>query len=204
VHHAVDTGQNLDECAEVSNPHALAGVDLTNFCGFGHCQDAIAGFFEPDTIHGGNVNRAVVVDVDLGVGLFLEGANVLATGADDCADLVDRDFHRLDPWHVRLQARARLGDRRQHLFEDVEPRRLGTIQRFRHDRRSNATDFDVHLQGGDAIAGTRHFEVHVTKVIFGSEDVSQDDVFVAFHYQTHCHTGYRRRNRHAAVHQCQG
>ncbi len=73
-----------------------------------------------------------------------------------------------------------------------------------HDLRSDALDFDVHLQGSDALLGAGDFEIHVAQVIFSALDVGQDDVALAFLDQAHGDTGDRGFDRDAGVHQRQG
>jgi hypothetical protein len=112
----------------------------------------------------------------------------------------------LDRQHARrelAQFRARRGDGGQHAVEDFHPADAGLLQRLRHDIHVEATDLNVHLQGGDAVAGAGDFEVHVAQMIFQPLDVGEDGVFRAVSHQAHRHTGYRPLNGHAAVHQRQ-
>src|SRR5690606_34129552 len=69
-----------------------------------------------------------------------------------------------------------------------------------HDLLGNTFDLDVHLQCGNAIGGTGHFEVHVAEVIFVAEDVGENSETLALLHQTHRDTGYRRFQRHTSVH----
>ena len=95
------------------------------------------------------LDRAVVLDVHLGAGLLDDLADHLAAGADDVADLVLGDRHRLD---ARRELRRKLGTR-----APVE--RLGSFrrgcaarpsfawrERDLHDLLGDAGDLDVHLQ----------------------------------------------------------
>ena len=112
-----------------------------------------------------DVDLAVFLDVDLDAGLLLNGAHVLAAGADQRADLFGVDLHHGDARRMRLHHR-RLGDRLHHAFEDRQSSFVRLCQRlFQHLRRQPG-DLDVHLQGGDAARRASHLEVHVTDVIF--------------------------------------
>ncbi len=115
VHHAIQPGQDLDEGAEIGHAGDLAGIDAPDLGRFGEGFDALArgGFIL--AVDGGDEDGAVVVDIDLGVGLFLEGADHLAAGADDGADLIHRDLDRGDARGVRLELGARGGNDIQHL-----------------------------------------------------------------------------------------
>src|SRR5690606_30445449 len=64
-------------------------------------------------------------------------------------------------------------------------------------------DLDVHLQCGHTTGGTGYFKVHVTEVVFVTEDVGQNGKAVIFFHQTHCDTGNRRFQRYTGIHQCQ-
>ena len=74
---------------------------------------------------------------------------------------------------------ARLGDRLEHLAEDVEPGLAGLLERLGEDLEGDARDLDVHLEGGDALVGAGDLEVHVAEVVFDAGDVGEDDVVVA-------------------------
>src|SRR5687768_14293042 len=64
-----------------------------------------------------DVDRAVVLDRDLGAGLVLDRVDGLPLRADHHADLVDRDLHRGDPGRV-VRHRRRTLDRLAHHAED--------------------------------------------------------------------------------------
>ena len=66
-----------------------------------------------------DLDRAVVVDVDLGAGLRDDFADDLAARADDFADLVLRDRHRLDARRVGRELLAGVVERLGHFAEDV-------------------------------------------------------------------------------------
>ncbi len=89
----------------------------------------------------------------------------------------------------------------RHLVQDVQTAGFGLCQGFGHDFRCNTRNLDVHLQRGDAVFGTSHFEVHVAEVIFVAEDVGQDRVIaIVFQNQTHRNTRNWRFERNASVH----
>ena len=56
---------------------------------------------------------------------------------------------------------------------------FGLGQRHLHDLLGDALDLDVHLQGGHAVGGAGHLEVHVAEVILVAEDVGQHGETVA-------------------------
>ena len=142
-------------------------------------------------------------DDDDGVGLLLHLLDDLATRADDGTDHILRDIHGLDARHELLIVGARLGDGLGHLVKDVETTLTGLLQSFGQHLVAEAVDLDVHLAGGDTVAGTRDLEVHVAEVVLVAEDVGKDGVFagLAIADHTHSHASDRLAHRHASVHQ---
>jgi hypothetical protein len=66
---------------------------------------------------------------------------------------------------------------------------------------AEAVDLDVHLQGGDAVAGAHHLEVHVAEVILVTEDVREDGDLVVLLDEAHGDAGDRLLEGHAGVHE---
>src|SRR5437899_639850 len=91
VQQPLDAGKDLDEGAERRGALHHALVHLADLGRLDHLGDDVAGPL-PALAHGGNGDHAVVVHVDLGAGLLLDAADRLALGADQVADLVDRDL----------------------------------------------------------------------------------------------------------------
>ena len=127
---------------------------------------------------GADVDRAVVLDGDLGAGLVLDLVDHLALGADDLADLVDRDLDRDDPRRVRRHLVGRV-DRLVHHVEDVQPGVLGLGQRRGQHRGGDAVELGVQLERGDELRGAGDLEVHVAERVLGAEDVGQRDVLAS-------------------------
>ena len=96
---------------------------------------------------------------------------------------------------------AGLGDGLGHLVEDELAGPLGLLERVPHDLLRDAGDLDVHLQGGDALAGAGDLEVHVAEVILGALDVGEDDVLVALLDEAHGDPADGPLDRHAGVHE---
>ena len=114
VHEAVAAREDVDERAElgdVDDPAVVHGAEL----GLGRVddgQDGRLGLLHPPALDGADGDdalRPVVVDADVGAGLGLDRVDDLALGADDLADLVDRDDDRGDLGRRRgdLVARCR-------------------------------------------------------------------------------------------------
>ena len=123
-----------------------------------------------------DLDRAVVVDVDLDAGCFHDATDHLAARSDQVADLVGRNLHR-------VEARCELADllcgparSLVHLVEDVQASALRLRECFAHDLRRDAHHLDVHLQCGNAVRGAGDLEVHVAVMIFRTGDVGEHGV----------------------------
>src|SRR5881628_77536 len=115
---ALHAGEDLDEGAERGGALHHALVHLADLGHLHHAGDDVARPL-PALAHGGDGHEPVVVDIDLGAGLLLNGANRLPLRADDVADLLRGDLDRDDARCVLGQLRARRGDGPVHDVEDV-------------------------------------------------------------------------------------
>src|SRR5690606_8675097 len=131
-------------------------------------------------IRGRDLDRAVVVDVDLGAGLLDDLADDLATRTDDLADLVGGDGDRLDTRGEFADAVAGVINGLRHLTEDVLATILGLLKGDLHDLLGNAGDLDVHLQRSDTFGGAGHLEVHVAEMILITQDIGKHRIAVTF------------------------
>ena len=86
---------------------------------------------------------------------------------------------------------AGLGERPGHDPEDVLAAGLRLGERVAQDLEGDAGDLDVHLQGGDALGGAGHLEVHVAEVVLVALDVGEHDVVVALLDEAHRDPGHR-------------
>ena len=130
-------------------------VDPADLDAFGHGHDLVAGGLGPRGLRAGKGHDAVVFDVDLGAGLFLQAADRLAAGADDQADLLGIDLDLDQPRGIGRDLLARPLDRPQHGSQDLEPGLVGLLERLADDLLADALDLEVKLDARDARAGCR-------------------------------------------------
>ena len=71
IHPELECEQDLYECAKISDAHNLACINVTYQGALGEGLNALTGSGFADAVGGGDVDSAVIIDVDLGVGLFL-------------------------------------------------------------------------------------------------------------------------------------
>ena len=200
MHQTVARAEEVHEGAEIDDLDHLAAIDHAHL-GLG--DDAADPF---DRLVGGpgidrrDLDRAVILDVDLGAGHLADLADHLASGADDLADLVLRDGQGGDPGRVLAYPLARARQRNVHSVEDVEPPIARLAQRDLHDFLGDPGDLDVHLQGRDPVAGAGDLEVHVAQMVLVAEDVGEDGETVTVLDQPHGDPGDRRLDRDTGIH----
>ena len=195
-------GHDLHEGTEAHDPGDLAHVQGTHLDLTGQAVDPVDGLAGVVAGNGRDLDRAVVLDVDLRRRFFLDLSDHRPTLADDLADLLGVDLDRRDTRREVAHVRACLGHDLGHLVQDLQAGRQSLLQAAADDRLVDTLDLDVHLQGGDAVPCSGHLEVHVADRVLFSEDVGQDDEpAIRFADQAHRRAGNRRLDRHARVHQ---
>src|ERR1035441_8816196 len=125
VQQAVGAGEDLDESAEIHQPHDLAQVGLAHFGHRGDVADDLERLVGRGFVGGRNMHGAVIVHVDLHAGLLDDAANHLAPWSDDVADLIGRNVDGVDARRVFRHVGARLLDGLLHLADDKEAAAVG-------------------------------------------------------------------------------
>ena len=126
------------------------------------------------------VDRAVVLDVDLGAGRLPECPDGLAARADQQADLfrIDLDVRAAAGRSWQISA-ARPRDGREHRACRISTAGLaGLVERGPDDLLVDAVDLEVELDAGDAVVRAGDLEVHVAEVVLVAHDVGQQDELV--------------------------
>src|ERR1700736_2256878 len=203
VDQAVLVRQHLDEQAEGHDPYDLSLVDLADLDLVGQALDPVDRLLAGLLVDRGDEDPSIVLDIDLGAGLFGDLANHLASWADDVADLVGVDLDGGDAWRVGAHLAAGARQHGQHLVEHEEPRHTSLLQCLGQDLVRQALDLDVHLQGGDSVLGAGHLEVHIAQVVFDALDVGEHRGLALTHDEAHRDARDRRLDRDARVHQGQ-
>src|ERR1035437_7247396 len=196
------TGEDLDEAAEAHDPGDLAQIQTADLYVAGQRLDPLDRLARVLTRHCCDLDRAVVLDVDLGAGFLLDLADHGAALADDVADLLGVDLDGDDARRVVAHLGAARRDDRVHLVEDGHSGFVGLLEAGPNDRLVDALDLDVHLESGHALAGAGDLEVHVAEGVFFTEDVGQDgEAAVGLADEAHRRTGDGGLDRHAGVHE---
>ena len=170
------TGEALNETAELLDAGDPALVDLAVFDLGAAAAEGVD--FLHRAIHGVGVVRVdedlagvVFGDVNLRSGRFDDATNGLSARPDEQTDLFRIDLDRLNPGSVLREVFPGRIERTQHGLEDLDPGFAGLVNGDLGDFERQPVDFEVELEAGDALGGAGQLEVHVTEVIFFTQDV---------------------------------
>src|SRR6185369_286426 len=106
MHEAVLGAEEIHEGAEVHHLHDGAFIDGADLRLGGDRLDPVDRRLHGIAVGGGDLDGAVVRDVDLGAGLLHDLADHLAARADHLADLVDGNLQNFDARCVLAELRA--------------------------------------------------------------------------------------------------
>ena len=203
VAESVHAGENFDERAEVLDARHLALVDLAGFGDRGNRADGALGRFHRLEARREDRDLAVVVDVDLGAGRLDDAADVRTAGTDERADLVDGNLHLFDPRRVLVEFGARSGDDRLHEVDDLDAGVMGGLDGAFDEIPRETAELEVDLEAGDALLRAADLEVHVAAVVFGAEDVGDENFLrlVGIGEKPDGNAGDRAFERNARVHE---
>ncbi len=173
VHQAVFARQEFNERTKVLNRNDFAAIDLADFSLGAHADDGITGNLHALFRHRVDVDRAVILDVDLAARLFDKLLDVLATRADEGADLVGVNLDGFNTRSVLAQFLARLSQSLGHLAKDVHARHASALDSLGHDLVRNAGQLEVQLETGDTLLRSSDLAVHIAERIFPPDDVGE-------------------------------
>src|SRR5271163_4872170 len=203
VDEAVLRSEEIDEGAELDRLDHRSVINLADLRLRGDRLDPVDGRLDLRAVARRDLHSAVVLDVDLGPGLFHDLPDDLAARADHLANLVGRDLHGLDARRKLAELGPGAGDRLAHFAENMHAAVTRLSQCLAHDLLGDAGDLDVHLQRSDAFAGAGDLEIHVAEMVLVAENVAEHGEARALENEPHRNARDRALERHARVHQRQ-
>ena len=172
--------QNLDKSAKVLDAADGAGVDLANLDRSRGQFHALQSLLGHGSVIGRNRDLSGIVDIDHGLGFFLNGADVLATRADQHANLFGVNLGHQQPRCVLRDILSRLGHGGQHLLEDLQPGVARLDERAANDVHFDPADLEIQLNPRNSIDRAGDLEIHVAVMVLVANDVSQQGPGIAF------------------------
>ena len=142
-------------------------------------------------------------DGDGSSSFFLHTLDNLTTRANDSTNEFLRNVEGFDTRYVRLVVFTWVIHSLHHLTEDVFTTSLSLCECFFEDFVRKSVALDVHLRSGQTFERTRGLEVHISEVVFVTEDVGEDSIFVFTWIldQAHCDTRHRSLQGYTSIHE---
>ena len=203
MHQTILARQDADEGTKVHQTDYLAFIDAAHFNIGSNEFDATLRFLTGHAIYRSNLHRTVIININAGAGFFSDRTDHCTALTDHFTDLLRINLDGNDARCPFRHGGARGRQHLVHLTQNVQATCLGLSQSYFHDFFGDAIDLDVHLQCGHAISCTGHLEIHITQMVFITQNVGQHGEAITFFHQTHGHTGNRCLQRHTGIHQCQ-
>ena len=163
--------ENFDECSEIHNFSDCSVVNRSLLCFLGEFTN---DFNRPQgrrLIRGRDEDGSIVLNIYICSSLFDNASNHLSTRPNDIPHTVLGNLHRHDSGRVGRNIFAWLGNHLVHLIQDMHPSVVGLRQSLSYETQLQPFDLDIHLQGGNAMTRAADFEVHISQMIFKTEDV---------------------------------
>ena len=147
-----------------------------------------------------------LVNHDGGTSIFLHLLDNLSTRTNHGTDKLLGYLYLHNAWHVGFQFGTWLGDGFGEFRKDVLSALFCLHQCLFKNFKTQSVALDVHLRGGKTVFGTCGLEVHISQVVFISQDITQHGilVFSGVFDKSHSNTAHGLLHRHTCIHQGQG
>ena len=124
-----------------------------------------------------NEDGAVFLDFDCGIGLLLEGLDILAARADDFADKFGVDFNGNKFRRINAKLGSGLINCLRHNGEYFEAGVFCLFHCLDHNVMRKAVGFYIKLDRGNTFGNSRDFEIHIAVMVLVAYDIGKQDVF---------------------------
>ena len=204
VYHTFFSRSELKESTELFDADDFTGVDLSLLVIGYDDVDQINGFLHHGSVGSANGDSTFIGNINLHTGLFDDRIDRFSSLSYNITDLFRIDLDLDDLRCVLANTLTRLCNGFCHDFiHDVHSCFACSCDSFFDDRSSKSVDLDIHLDRCDTFLCTCYLEIHVSKEIFQSLDVCQNDVIIIAltGYQTTGNTCDCRFDRYTGCHQ---
>ena len=172
----ITAATNLNECTKLQEARDPTLNDIAWLDQAGHVFDDLTSGITTCTIGSGDMNRAILLDINLRARFSTDLLDVLATWSDDSTNLLWINLEGNDAWSVLGHLLTWSADGFVDLAKDVQACFKCLCKPFNKDITGNALNLGVELQRGDTVSRTGNLEVHVSREVFHSLNVSKDCV----------------------------
>ena len=171
MYETILTRQDINKSTEIHNLGNLAFVNSTNFDFCNYHFDTSPGFITRCFFHRSNFNHTIIIDFNRCTGFFGNRTDRRATFTNHVPDFLGVNLESNQARRVFRHFFTAFGDYLGHLTENGHAAFFCLIECFTHDFSGNAINLDIHLQCGNTFGSTGNFEVHITEMIFITQNI---------------------------------
>ena len=171
---SVFSRQEFYECTVRYDRANLTGVYFTYFRNSYDSLDHTHCIVDAFLVCSCNFDAACTVyffNSDSSTGFFLHTLDNLSARADYSSDEFFRNSQSFNAWSMRFEFCARFCNAFSQFAEDVFTSLFSLHQCFFQNIVSQTVTLDIHLSSCDTVACTCNLEVHVTQVVFVSQNI---------------------------------
>src|SRR3972149_2842827 len=195
------SGEDFNKCSKINDPFYLAEIYLIEFDFSGNTADYLHGLFGRFSIRGSYIDEATVVYIYLHTCLFNNTTDNLSARTYDIADFVLLDLHCVNPRCIGCKIFSWSSYCFSHLVKDIESALPCLLKSLFHYLMRYTPYLRIQLECCNPFVSAGHFEVHVSKMIFKTQNISENNDSVTFLYKPHCYTCNMSTNRDTCIHQ---
>src|SRR3972149_3130956 len=201
---ALGSGEDLDKGPKIHNPFYLSKIYLAEFCFCSNTGYYIHSLFCRFPIRRGYVDKSAVVYIYLYPCLFYDSPDNLPARAYDVSNLILFNLHGVNSRGIRCKVFTWFSNCFTHLVKDKESSLSSLFERlFKHLMRYTAY-LCIQLECCYPFLCSGYLEVHISKVVLKTKDISKNNNLVSFFHQTHCNASNMGLDRDPCIHQSKG
>ena len=140
--------------------------------GFYHCKGFIDTIFTRSSYFY-STSLFYLFDRNSGTGLSLNTLNNFTTGADNSTNKLFWYHHRYQSRCMRLKVRAWSRKCFLNSIKDIHTAFMGLTKCILKNFVSQSFHFNIHLSSSNTITSTCYLEIHISKMVFITEDITQ-------------------------------
>ncbi|CCZ19729.1 putative uncharacterized protein [Candidatus Apopatosoma intestinale] len=199
------SGSNLNKSADGDNPCYGAVVAATlyrlEYDGIDDSLGILCGLL----VNCENINRAVILDINLSACLGNNLLDYLAAGTDDIANLIGIYLHCYHLGSILAHFLSGSGNSLEDNFiYDIISALVSLCESLPDYFRCKTVNLQIHLNGGDTLVCAGNLEVHIAVEIFETLNINHRiPRAVLCCDKTAGNAGYRSLYRNTRIHECE-
>src|SRR5574344_122085 len=196
---------------ETAIRHDGTYCSFVNFTNFRYSHDSLdlsKSSIDNFLVSTANLNLTLaicLIDCDCSTCLFLHLLDDLSTRTDDSTDKFFRNLQSYYTRNLRFKFCTWFSDSISQFTKDMFTTSLRLHKSLFKNIETESVTLDIHLRSCKTVFRTCGLEVHISQVVFITQNISINSilVFARLLDKSHCDTAYRFLHRNTGIHQSQ-